>query len=127
MSLKSRMCTVSGILLISCPIVFGQVYTPPPGGGGYSVNKAALGAGIGAGVGAGVLFMTMRHHGMYTGCVGEDGKTLTRKDGKSFELVGAPLKAGEKFSLKAKKDKEDSTGSKLNVVDVKKDLGPCEK
>ena len=135
MSFKSRLSIASSILVLACPMVFGQVYTPPPGGttspgytppsGGYSVNKAALGAGIGAGVGAGVLFMMMRHRGTYTGCVAADGKSLVRKDGKTFQLVGTELKPGEKFSLKAKKDKDDSNG--LNVVDVKKDFGPCEK
>jgi hypothetical protein len=124
MSFNRGMRGILCILLTSCSVVFGQVYTPPSGG--YSVNKAALGAGIGAGVGAGVLFMTLHNHGVYKGCVGQDGKTLTRKDGKSFEL-GSSLKPGEKFSIKAKKDKEDPTGSKLNVIDIKKDLGPCEK
>ena len=137
MSFKSRLSVASSVLVLACPMVFGQVYTPPPGGttapgytppsGGYKANKAMIGAGIGAGVGAGILFMTLHHRGMYTGCVAADGKSLISKEGKTFQLIGSDLKPGEKFSLKAKKDKDDSGVERLNVVDVKKDHGPCEK
>ena len=125
MSLKTRMSIITTVFVLACPMVFGQVYTPPTGG--YKANKAAIGAGIGAGVGAGVLYMTLHHRGMYTGCVGADGKSLVRSDGKTFQLIGSELKPGEKFSLKATKDKEDASGTRLKVVDVKKDFGPCEK
>jgi hypothetical protein len=125
MSFKNRVSVITSIFVFACPMVFGQVYTPPSGG--YKANKAAIGAGIGAGVGAGVLFLALHHRGMYTGCVSPDGKSLVRSDGKSFQLLGAELKPGEKFSVKAKKEKDDSSGERLNVIDVKKDHGPCEK
>jgi hypothetical protein len=125
MSFKNRISIITTTFVFACPMIFGQVYTPPSAG--YKANKALIGAGIGAGVGAAVLYMTLHHRGMYTGCIGADGKSLVRNDGKTFQLSGLDFKPGEKLSLKATKDKEDSSGSKLNVVDVKKDFGPCEK
>ncbi len=93
----------------------------------YSVNKAMIGAGAGAAVAGGVLFYALRHRGMYHGCVGPDGNTLTRdKDGKQFHLEGQTLQPGEKVSIKAKKDANDSDGGTLEVEKVRKDYGPCE-
>ncbi len=97
--------------------------------GGYKVNKALIGGLIGGGAaaGAGILYYT-RHHNVYEGCVGQDGKSLIRgKDGKHFELRDAPpLPAGEKVSLKAKQDDGDASGSTLQVEKVRKDQGRCE-
>ncbi len=97
--------------------------------GGYKANKALIGGLIGGGAAAGAgIFYYTRHHNVYEGCVGQDGKSLIReKDGKHFELTDTPpLPAGERVSLKAKKDDRDSNGATLQVEKVRKDLGRCE-
>lgn len=129
--------------MVLCPSSFAQYGGGGTGGaagtpgspgyvapsGGYKANKALIGGLIGGGAaaGAGILYYT-HHHNVYDGCVGQDGKSLIRgKDGKRFELESAPsLPAGEKVSLKAKKDDGDSSGSTLQVEKVRKDLGRCE-
>jgi len=115
----------------------GPMGTPSPGtpgyvapSHGYKANKALIGGLVGGGaVAGGGIFYYMRHHNVYEGCVGPDGTTLIReKDGQLFRLEGtAPLPAGEKVSLKAKKADEDSSGSMLEVDKVRKDLGRCER
>jgi hypothetical protein len=107
--------------------------SPAPGMPGYvatksySVNKAMVGGGIGAAAaGGGLLYYVMKHRGVYEGCVSPDGKTLIRKDGKRFTLEGQSLGRGEKVSFKAKKVDSDSTGSTLEVENLRKDYGPCE-
>jgi hypothetical protein len=108
----------------SAPMPGTPGYTAPSHG--YSANKAAIGAGIGAGAGGGALFLALRHRGVHKGCVGSDGNSLTDKNGHRFQLEGSSLKPGEEVSVKTKKVKDDSSGSTLEVVDVKKDLGRCE-
>ena len=106
--------------------------SPAPGSPGYvgpksyGVNKAMVGAGVGAVAAGGILFYTLKHRGVYEGCVSPDGKTLTRKDGKRFQLEGQSLARGNRVSFKAKKSEDDSTGSTLDVQDIRKDFGPCE-
>lgn len=110
--------------------------TPTPGGTGttpiatsrsYGMNKAMIGAGVGGAAAGGILLYALRHRGVYEGCVGDDGKSLTRKDGTTFQLKGEKLQPGEKVSLKAKKDTSDSSGETLEVVNVRKDKGACER
>ena len=48
------------------------------------------------------------------------------KDGKQFRLEGQSMQPGEKVSIKAKKDSNDSSGETLEVVNVRKDYGRCE-
>lgn len=68
----------------------------------------------------------MHHRNIVQGCVGPDGSTLVReKDGKTFQL-DEKLQAGERVSVKAKKDDSDASGSKLQVEDLRKDFGRCE-
>ena len=138
MPLRKRIFAVSTLGLLSCQLTWAQYggpmgSTPAPGtpgytapSQGYGANKAAIGAGIGAGVGAGALFLALRHRGVHTGCVGTDGNSLMDKNGHRFRLQGSSLKPGEQVSVKTKKVKDDSSGSTLEVVDVKKDLGSCE-
>lgn len=133
------------VLLVLCAVALCGLsvaqYVPPggmpaPGGTGstpaytpksYGVNKAMIGAGVGGAVAGGILFYELRHRGIYQGCVGPDGKTLTRtKDGHQFKLEGEPLQAGESVSIKAKKDGNDSSGDTLEVANVRKDFGRCE-
>ncbi len=125
-----------------CPLALAQ-YSPPsmptpgsttpaPGTPGYtpktdSVNKAMVGAGVGAAVaGGGLLYYVMKHRHVYEGCVSPDGKTLIRKDGKRFTLEGQSLAGGKRVSFKAKKVESDSTGSTLEVENLRKDYGACE-
>ena len=136
--LRKRLFAGSTLVLLSCQLTFAQYggpmaptpapgtpgYTPPSGG--YSSNKAAIGAGIGAGAAGGALFLALRHRGVHKGCVGPDGNSLTDKSGHRFQLQGSSLKPGEEVSVKTKKVRDDSNGSTLEVVDLKKDLGPCE-
>lgn len=98
-------------------------YTPKS----YGVNKAMIGAGAGAAAAGGLVLYAVRHRGVYQGCVGPDGKMLIRdKDGKQFRLEGESLQPGEKVSIKAKKDGNDSAGETLEVLKVRKDFGRCE-
>lgn len=93
----------------------------------YSVNKAAVGGGVAAAVAGGsLLYYVMKHRGVYEGCVTPDGKTLVRKDGKRFTLEGQSLARGNRVSFKAKKVESDSTGSTLEVENLRKDYGACE-
>ena len=137
MRLRKRIFEVSIVSLLSCQLALSQYggplgSAPVPGAPGYtpsahcfSANKAAIGAGIGAGAG-GALFLAMRHRGMHKGCVGPDGNSLIDKSGRRFQLQGSSLKPGEEVSVKTRKPKDESSGSTLEVVDVKKDLGSCE-
>jgi hypothetical protein len=106
--------------------------SPTPGTPGYvahssyGVNKAAVGAAIGAAAGGGILYYVVKHRGVYEGCVTPDGKTLVRKDGKRFTLEGQSLARGNRVSFKARKSDSDSTGSTLEVENLRKDFGPCE-
>jgi len=107
--------------------------SPMPGTPGYvapktySVNKAMVGGAIGAAAaGGGLLYYVMKHRGVYEGCVTPDGKTLVRKDGKRFQLEGQSLARGDRVFFKAKKADSDSTGSTLEVEDIRKDFGACE-
>ena len=50
---------------------------------------------------------------------------IREKDGQRFAL-DSNLTPGELVSLKAKKDDSDTSGSKLQVEDIKKDYGRCE-
>ena len=142
MLLRNRILvlTIVGCLGL-CPLALAQ-YSPPPTPGAtspapgtpgyvapksYSVNKAMVGAGVGAAVaGGGLLYYVMKHRGVYEGCVTPDGTTLVRKDGKRFKLEGQALARGNRVSFKAKKSDNDSTGSTLEVQDLKKDFGACE-
>ncbi len=100
-------------------------YTAPSGG--YKANPALIGGLAGGGAAAAGAIYYMTHHKIYKGCVGADGTTLTReKDGKRFQLQGTRLKPGEKVSLKAKKSDTDTSGSTLEVQDIRKDFGACE-
>ena len=93
----------------------------------YSVNKAMVGGAIGAAAaGGGILYYVMKHRGVYEGCVTPDGKMLIRKDGKRFTLEGQSLAPGDRVSFKAKKVESDSTGSTLEVEDLRQDFGACE-
>lgn len=100
-------------------------YTPPSGG--YKANPALIGGLVGGGAAAaGGIWYFMHHRNLVKGCVGSDGKTLIReKDGQRFAL-DSNLTPGELVSLKAKKDDSDTSGSKLQVEDIKKDYGRCE-
>ena len=137
MLLRKSISAVSTLGLLSCQLTLAQYggpmgSTPTPGtpgytapSHGYGANKAAIGAGIGAGAGGAALFLALRH-GVHKGCVGRDGNSLTDKNGHNFQLQGSSLKPGEEVSVKTKKVKGDSSGSTLEVVDVKKDFGSCE-
>ncbi len=102
--------------------------TPPPGtpgyvapSHGYKANPALIGGLVGGGAAAGAgLFYYKRHHNVYQGCVGPDGKQF------QLQNLAFALTPGEKFSLKAKKV-DDGSGSTLEVQDIKKDLGRCER
>ena len=137
MPLRKRIFAVSTLGLLCCQLTLAQYggptgSTPTPGSPGYTapsqgygVNKAAIGAGIGAGAAGGALFLALRHRGVHTGCVGPDGNSLTDKNGHRFQIQGSSLKPGEQVSVKTKKVKDDSSGSTLEVVEVKKDRGSC--
>lgn len=140
---KGRSILILLLGLTLCPMLFAQYGggmgapgMPAPGtpgyvapSGGYKANKALIGGLVGGGAAAGAgLFYYTRHHNVFQGCVGPDGKTLIRdKDGKHFQLQNlfSELTPGEKYSLKAKKA-EESSGSTLEVQKVRKDLGRCE-
>ena len=100
-------------------------YTPPSGG--YKANPALIGGLVGGGAAAaGGIWYFMHHRNIVRGCVGSDGTTLTRgKDGEQFKL-DSKLQPGEELSLKTKKDDSDSSGSTLQVEDIRKDYGRCE-
>lgn len=100
-------------------------YTPPSGG--YKANPMLIGGLVGGGAAAaGGIWYFMHHRNKVMGCVGPNGDTLVReKDGKTFQL-DSKLQAGERLSLKAKKDESDASGSKLQVEDIQKDYGRCE-
>ncbi len=133
---------VAGCALAICQLGQAQVYTPPPTMGsatpgtpgytppshGYKANPALIGGLVGGGAAAaGGLYYFMKHRNIVEGCVGPDGTSLTRdKDGKRFQLQGTKLQAGERVRLKAKKSGDDSSGSTLDVSDIRKDFGPCE-
>ena len=98
-----------------------------PNSKSYGVNKAAIGAGIGAGAGAGVLYLVMHNRGVYKGCVGLDGTTFTNeKDGRKLRLQASSVQPGERVSIKTKKAETDASGPTLEVVNVRRDFGPCE-
>ncbi len=109
---------------MGAPMAGSPGYVPPAHG--YQANPALIG-GLAAGgaAAAGGIFYFMHHHNVYQGCVGQDGKSLIRKDGKHFQLDNtSPLTPGDKVAVKAKKSGDD--GSTLEVSKLKKDYGPCE-
>ena len=95
--------------------------------GGYHTNGAIIGglAGGGAAAAGGIYFL-VHHHGLYTGCIGQDGNTLTAKNGKKFQLQGESLKPGERVALKAKESSDNTSGTTLEVQNINKDYGACE-
>lgn len=96
----------------------------------YGSGKA-IGAGVGAAAaGAGVLFLTMRHRGLVTGCVqaGNDGLSLVDdKKHQTYSLMpgNTDLKAGEHVELKGKISKDGSKTRIFEANKVVKDLGSC--
>lgn len=102
-------------------------YTPPKGG--YSSAKAA-GIGAGAAAGAGVLFLTLHHRGLVTGCVqtAEDGLRLVDEEkNRSYALLPGEvyLKPGQRVELKGQKSKNESGTQTFEAKKLVKDLGAC--
>ncbi len=112
----------------------GMPGSPSPGSTGiynthksYGVNKGAMGALVGGGAAAGILYMTKLRHPTVEGCVGPDGRTLVKDNGKSYAIVGDALRPGERVVVKTKKMKDSSGERALDVLEFRKDLGPCER
>jgi len=96
----------------------------------YGRGKA-IGAGLGAAAGgAGLLYLTMRHRGMVTGCVQSANDQLRLVDDKkkqsyTLQLDGADVKAGELVELRGKKTKDGSGEPSFQAQKLVKNLGGC--
>jgi hypothetical protein len=96
----------------------------------YGHGKA-IGAGLGAAAGgAGLLYLTMRHRGMVTGCVqsANDGLRLVddkKKQSYTLFLDGADVKPGELVELRGKKAKDGSGDQSFQAKKLVKNLGGC--
>ncbi len=140
----NRKLSTGIIALLLCEGAFAQYTpmgtptpgTPTPGSStpiyssahkSYGVNKGAVGALAGAGVGAGVLYITKLRHPTMEGCVGPDGKSLVKNNGKSYVIVGDTLRPGERVVVTTKKMKDSSGAPAIDVLHMKKDLGQCQK
>jgi hypothetical protein len=101
-------------------------YSPPSYGHGK-----AIGAGLGAAAGgAALLYLTMRHRGMVTGCVQSANDQLRLVDDKkkqsyTLQLDGADVKAGELVELRGKKTKDGSGEPSFQAQKLVKNLGGC--
>jgi len=125
---------VSGILVtlfLSGPS-FAQ-YGGSTGGGSapsYGSGKA-IGLGVGAAAaGAGVLYLTLRHRGLVTGCVqtGNDGLSFVDdKKHQTYSLISGStdLKPGERVELKGNKSKEKAGTETFRATKIVKNLGDC--
>jgi len=125
-----------GILLtlLLSPPAFAQY-----GGGGMGSGSAAptygsgkaIAAGVGAAAaGAGVLYLTLHHRGVVTGCVQSGNDELSLVDSKKhqtyFLLPGSTdLKSGELVELRGKRSKDGNGDQTFQVSKVVKHLGVC--
>ncbi len=113
-----------------------QAGQPCQNTGSWPSNGEIVGASIGivaavGAVGVGTAIAVNHAHHRLQGCVstGPDGLQLTRdSDKKTFSLVGADVKSGQRVKLHGTKKKKGkgNPGNQEFVVDkVTKDLGPC--
>jgi hypothetical protein len=117
-------------LLLSAP-AFAQY-----GGGSASPSYGsgkAIGLGLGAAAaGAGVLYLTLHHRDLLTGCVqaSDSDAPLSLVDDKRHEtyslLPGSTdLKRGERVELRGRKSNDGQGAKTFQVSKVVKELGAC--
>jgi hypothetical protein len=136
--LKSPRTTrlLSGIvvtLILSGPC-FAQ-YGGGSTGGGSTAGSYGSGKTVGLGVGAaaagaGVLYLTLRHRGLVTGCVSADNDGLNLVDEKKHQTYSlmpgrTDLKPGERVQVKGKRSKDQAGTQIFEANSVVKNLGAC--
>jgi hypothetical protein len=96
----------------------------------YGAGKTVAVGAVAAGAGAGILYLTLHHRGLLTGCVQGGNSALRLVDDKkhqSFSLLpgSTDLKPGEQVELRGKKTKDEEGNPSFQVSRVVKNLGAC--
>ena len=129
-SLSIRLALGIAFSLLLCASASAQYSGSTGTSPSYGSGKAVA-AGVGAAAaGAGILYVTLHHKGLLTGCIQGDSAALRLVDDKthqSFSLLpsSADLKSGERVQLQGKRTKGEEGIQSFQVSRVVRHLGAC--